>query len=56
MQMIAQSYRGVSLVVELSIDRFLVPMVIVLALTAAGMLVGALYEGTIPGEVIIHQP
>ncbi|WP_267888896.1 hypothetical protein [Nioella nitratireducens] len=39
MKMINESYRGVSLFVEFNIDRFLVPLTIVGALTLAGWLV-----------------
>jgi hypothetical protein len=39
MKLIDESYRGLSLVVRLNADRFLVPVLIVAALTLAGWLV-----------------
>ncbi len=39
MKMINEGYRGISFFVELNIDRFLVPVTIVSALTLAGWLV-----------------
>lgn len=39
MKMINQSYRSFSMLVEVNIDRFLVPLTIIGALTVAGWLV-----------------
>jgi len=39
MRMITENYRGFSFFVEVNIDRFLVPLMIVGALTVAGWLV-----------------
>lgn len=42
MRLIDESYRGLSLVVRLNADRFLVPVTIVGALTLAGWVVSLL--------------
>ena len=39
MQTLIESYRGVSQIVRLNVDRFLAPLVIVAALTLAGWVV-----------------
>ncbi|MEQ8368221.1 MAG: hypothetical protein RIB61_16095 [Roseicyclus sp.] len=40
MKLLAESTRGVSLFLVLNMDRFLVPLLIVAALTLAGMIFG----------------
>lgn len=56
MQMIAESYREVSLLVEINLDRLLVPLVLAVALTGMAMLGSVVFEKTMPTPVYIHQP
>lgn len=56
MQMIAESYRGVSLLFEINLDRLLVPLALAVALTGMAMLGSVLYEQSIPAPVYIYQP
>ncbi len=56
MQMIAESYRGMSLMVELNIDRLLVPLALMVALTGMAMLGTTLYERNLPPQEYMHQP
>jgi len=56
MQMIAEGYREVSLLVEINLDRLLVPLALVVALTGMAMLGSVVYEKTMPAPIYMHQP
>ncbi|MDP1670214.1 hypothetical protein [Phaeovulum sp.] len=56
MQMIAESYRGISLLVEINLDRLLVPLALVVALTGTAMLCTVLYQNSFPAPVYMLQP
>ncbi|MBW6506921.1 MAG: hypothetical protein K0B00_09250 [Rhodobacteraceae bacterium] len=56
MQMITESYRGMSLLLEINLDRLLVPLALVVALTGTAMIGTMLYERGFPAPVYMHQP
>jgi hypothetical protein len=56
MQMIAEGYRGMSLMFELNIDRLLVPLALIVALSGMAMLATTLYERDLPPQEYMHQP
>jgi hypothetical protein len=55
MQMIAESYRGVSLVVDLALDRLLLPVALIVALLGAGVIVHELLPVLGYGLTNVHQ-
>lgn len=55
MQMIADSYRGISLVVDLTLDRIMVPLAIAVALAGACLIGIQLAEMTLPEPAGQHQ-
>ncbi|WP_372838239.1 hypothetical protein [Phaeovulum sp.] len=56
MQMIAESYRGMSLMFEINLDRLLVPLALIVVMTGTAMIGSMLYEQSEPAPVYMHQP
>ena len=56
MHVIAEGYREMSLLFEVNLDRLLVPLALVVALTGTAMIGTMLYEQSFPAPVYIHQP
>ncbi|MGO4854725.1 hypothetical protein [Phaeovulum sp. W22_SRMD_FR3] len=55
MQMIAESYRGISVVLDLALDRLLLPVALIVALLGAGIIVHELLPIWGNGPVNAHQ-
>ncbi len=56
MQMIAESYREMSLLFEINLDRLLVPLALIVVLTGTAMIGTMLYEHNQPAPIYMHQP